>query len=95
MSSPGPDAAWWHDGEWQSLPDDVLSPDSGLVTLAVNADESPDLAALIRAADDVDGYLRSLGVSVDDLDDPEGYTGRHEATADAPDDEMGMGMGAS
>lgn len=56
----------WRDGFWQRLPIDVLDSETGAAVLAVNRDEYPALAALLRHADDLDDYLTSLGVTDDE-----------------------------
>lgn len=54
---------WWAEGDWYPIPSEMLSPETTTLALAINDVEYPDLSALIRYADNVDGYLHMLGIS--------------------------------
>lgn len=54
---------WWVDGSWQDAPPGLVTPGKSPYSLAIDANEFPDLVEAIRYANDVDGYLRAIGVS--------------------------------
>jgi hypothetical protein len=49
---------------------ELVSEESGR-SIAINAEEYPDLATLVRFAsdDDVDGYLRAIGIDEETIED--------------------------
>jgi hypothetical protein len=67
-----------------------LSDEPGGPVIAIDAEEFPALARMVRQADDVDGYLRSLGLSDADIAAMDGHTpvtqaeGWAEGEADGP-----------
>jgi hypothetical protein len=63
LPDPEDGVMWWNEGEWQPIPSGMLDPEAhSTAVLAINAAEYPALSALIRYADDVESYLRMLGV---------------------------------
>jgi hypothetical protein len=52
-----------HLGDWQPLSPEDLDPDTSGLVLQISADEYPALASLVRYSGDVEGYLKSLGLS--------------------------------
>ena len=84
--APQGDLRWWNKGEWQLIPSGILSAETSNLAAAINDAEYPDLSALIRYGDDVDGYLRMLGISENSI------SGREDSSA-MPEDEEPMGMG--
>jgi hypothetical protein len=53
---------WWNEGTWQPIPPGMLNSKTSTATLAINTAQYPALSTLIRHADNVDGYLRLLGI---------------------------------
>ena len=87
--APAPQDAvrWWNEGEWRPVPSGMLSADTSSVTIAINDTEYPALSELIRYADNVDGYLRMLGVSESSI------SGQDNSSMEFAEDEETMGMG--
>jgi hypothetical protein len=56
-------AKWWYLGDWRPLSPEDLNPDTSGLVLQLSADEYPALASLVRYSGDVEGYLKSLGLS--------------------------------
>jgi hypothetical protein len=62
-------AQWWVGDRWQEIRPELLDPDQTPFALALNAEEFPALVQAIQFSDDIDGYLRSLGVSEESIRD--------------------------
>ena len=87
LPSPADGVMWWNEGEWQPIPSGMIDAETSTVALAVNATEYPDLSVLIRYADDVESYLRMLGVE-DSISEQE------DSSDEFTEGEEGMGMDA-
>lgn len=63
---------WWNGQDYRRIPPDKLDPATSDVALALSADEYPDLAELLIYADNGAAYLQSIGIEMDDDDNPTG-----------------------
>ena len=57
----------WREGAWQEFSRDWIREVAPETSIAISLDEYPDLAELVRFADDVDLYLLAIGISEDSV----------------------------
>ena len=66
------DGQWWWDGEkWQAVEGGASESSDQSNVNQINADDFPSLARVLYFGEDIDGYLRDLGIDTTGLDTDE------------------------